>query len=101
MQLRVQERGHDVHVELDGVAGRQDRVLLALSECQSAVRGAEADGTHPAEVSVRARADHMRIQLRGTELRRFDPVAVYRCLRRALVEEQTSDARSGPAVIAV
>lgn len=89
MQLRVSERGDEVHIELHGVAGRQQRVLEALTECQrSACRchEGEARPLAQAEVTVRAGANDMRIRLKGRDGLRFEAASVYRCLRHALIE---------------
>jgi len=39
MQMRVREQGDEVHIELTGVGGRQERVLQALNECQRTACG--------------------------------------------------------------
>jgi hypothetical protein len=72
MMMRVRELGNEIHVELTGVAGRQQNVL-------------RADSAQVA-VSVRAGANAMHICLKGRDGRRFDAEAVYRCLRAALLE---------------
>jgi hypothetical protein len=87
MQLRVCERGDEVHVELHGVAGRQQRILVALNECQRQACGCHEDQPLArAEVSVRAGANDMRIRLKGRDGLRFEAAAIYRCLRHALIE---------------
>lgn len=91
MRMRVHEHGNDVHVELNGVAGRQQRVLQAINACQRDACGCDAveQGTGPlarAEVSVRAGSKDMWIRLRGRDGLRYDAALVYRCLRRALIE---------------
>ena len=95
MRLRVREQGDEVHVEVDGVAGRQQRVLLALTECQRM-----AGNPHTSllgDVSIRAGADRMRIRLKGRDGLRLEAMAVYRCLRDALAAggraDQQSDSR--------
>ncbi len=91
MMLRVRERGDEVHIDVDGVAGRQQRVLQALTECQRLTYGSQSTSTLPLDVSVRSGANTMRIRLKGKNGLRFEPSAVYRCLREALV------ARTPPA----
>lgn len=86
MLMRVRERGDEVHIELSGLAGRQQRVLQALSECRRDVAGASS-ALGSAEVSVRAGYDDMRICLKGGAGVRFEPATIYRCLRRALLEQ--------------
>jgi len=84
MLMRVSERGDEVHVELTGVAGRQQRVLQALNECQSFAANPVSRAT--GRVTVRARAGDMRIRLKGENGVRFEALAIYGCLRRALYE---------------
>lgn len=88
MKMRVREQGDEVHIELTGVAGRQQRVLQALSECQRASCVCTA-GAAPtaADVSVRAGANDMKIRLRGRAGLRFEASAIYLCLRHALIEQ--------------
>lgn len=85
MLMRVRERGDEVHIELTGVAGRQQRVLKALSECRRDA-GAADQSLDRADVSVRAGANDMRIRLKGRDGLRFEASTIYRCLRRALIE---------------
>jgi hypothetical protein len=85
MLMRVHERGDEVHIELSGVAGRQQSVLLALSECRRDACGA-AEPFDRSDVSVRAGANDMHIRLRGRDGFRFEAMTIYRCLRRALIE---------------
>lgn len=84
MMLRVRERGDDVHIELDGVAGRQQVVLQALAECRQlqGTRDAQAILT---EVNVRSGANAMRICLKGKDGFRYETQAIYQCLRSALL----------------
>ena len=88
MQMRVREQGEEVLIELTGVAGRQQRVLQALNECQRAACGCtdEDQGITRAEINVRAGANDMRIRLKGKNGLRFEAEAIYRCLRHALIE---------------
>lgn len=94
MRLRVREQGDEVHVDVDGVAGRQQRVIMALTECQ---RLAGTPNTSLlGDVSIRAGADRMRIRLKGRDGLRVEALAVYRCLRDALTAaraDQPSDSR--------
>lgn len=88
MQMRVREQGDEVHVELLGVAGRQQRILQALSECQRNSGAAVADTTlKPADIRLRVGTNDMRILLKGRDGRRFEAAAIYRCLRYALIEQ--------------
>lgn len=92
MLMRVRERGDEVHIELTGVAGRQQRVLQALNECQRAACHCAAE--HPlarADINVRAGANDMRIRLRGRDGLRFEATVIYRCLRHALIEQPTAE----------
>lgn len=92
MRMRVHEHGNEVHVELNGVAGRQQRVLQAINACQRDACGCDASidagdrALARAEVSVRAGSKDMWIRLRGRDGLRYDAAMVYRCLRRALFE---------------
>ena len=83
MLMRVRERANEVQIELSGVAGRQESVLAALDACQRCIAGV---GTTPASVRVRARADGMQVRLQPSDGERLDVQAIYRCLRRALIE---------------
>jgi hypothetical protein len=99
MQMRVREQGDEVHIELTGVAGRQQRVLQALNECQRNACGC-ADDEPPfsrAEINVRAGANDMRIRLKSSNGLRFEAAAIYRCLRHALIERPQTP---GPTVVA-
>lgn len=97
MMLRVRERGDEVHIDIDGLAGRQLRVLQALSECQRhACDHADVPSTL-ADVSVRAGANAMRIRLKGHDGLRFEATAIYRCLRDALMDRGLPGAASHPA----
>ncbi len=88
MQMRVREQGDEVHIELTGIAGRQQRVLQALTACQRAACGCTDDAQMGrAEINVRAGANDMRIRVRGRDGLRFEATAIYRCLRHALVEQ--------------
>jgi hypothetical protein len=92
MLMRVRERGDEVHIELTGVAGRQQRVLQALNECQRAACHCAAE--HPlarADINVRAGANDMRIRLRGRDGLRFEATVIYRCLRHALIEQPAAE----------
>jgi hypothetical protein len=87
MQIRVREEGDEVHIELTGVAGRQQRVLQAINECQRNACGCpEERPLGRAEISVRAGANDMRIRLKGKDGLRFEAASIYRCLRHALIE---------------
>jgi hypothetical protein len=86
MLMRVSERGDEVHVELTGVAGRQQRVLQALNECQRLASGDQQTTGSNSQVSVRAGSNDMRICLKAGNGMRFEASAIYRCLRHALFE---------------
>jgi hypothetical protein len=86
MMLRVRERGDEVHIEVDRLAGRQQRVLQAVTECRLRAGGTVGPGSAPADVKVRAGADMMRIRLKGRDGLRFEASSIYRCLREVLVE---------------
>jgi hypothetical protein len=88
MLMRVREQGDEVHIELTGVAGRQQRVLQALNECQRTACGCTDDRPlGRAEINVRAGANDMRIRVKGHDGLRFEAAAIYRCLRHALIEQ--------------
>lgn len=95
MRMRVRSQGDEVHIELNGVAGRQQRVLQALNACQSEVEighvqedQSSLESTSTAEVRVRAGANMMRIRLCSHNGRRYDAHTVYRRLRHLLVEHR-------------
>lgn len=96
MRMLVRAQGDEVHIELNGVAGRQQRVLQALSACQNElqesevqeVQGLLASVSNPDEVRVRAGANMMRIRLCGHNGRHYDAHTVYRRLRQWLVEHR-------------
>jgi hypothetical protein len=91
MRLQVREQGDEVHIEVSGVAGRHQRVLQALTECSRGICGAGGETSlHPQDVSVRAGADLIRIRLKGRGGLRFEPLAIYRCMRHALIEERVA-----------
>jgi hypothetical protein len=97
MQMRVREQGDEVLIELTGIAGRQQRVLQALTECQRNACGCRQDALRGrAEINVRSGANDMRIRVKGHDGLRFEAAAIYRCLRHALVEQPQE-----PAVPAV
>ncbi len=96
MRLRVQERGNEVHVEVDGIAGRQQRVLLALTECQRRAGGAHATPSNLGDVAIRAGTDRMRIRLKGRNGLSFEAAAIYRCLREALIEHASAAETGAP-----
>jgi len=98
MMLRVRERGDEVHIDVDGVAGHQQRVLQALTECQRrAYGGQEEVPSALGGVSVRAGADMMRIRLKGSEGLRFEATAIYQCLREALLGRNLPAGAGPPA----
>ncbi len=86
MMLRVREQGGEVHIDVDGVAGRQQRVLQALTECQRRAYGGREMPSVLTGVSVRAGANRMRIRLTGSDGLRFEATVIYQCLRDALLE---------------
>ena len=91
MLMRVREQGDEVHIELTGVAGRQQRVLQALTECQRTACGcSDPESLNRAEINVRAGSNDMRIRLKGKDGLRFEAAAIYRCLRHALIERPQS-----------
>jgi hypothetical protein len=95
MKLRVRERGDEVHVDVDGVAGRQQHVLLALTECQRRASGTMHSTA--GDVSIRAGANMLRIRLKGRDGLRFEAAMIYQCLREALVERGTTPGTGAPA----
>ncbi len=90
MLMRVSEHGDEVHVELTGVAGRQQRVLQALNECQRVASGDRQTTGLSAQVSVRAGSNDMRIRLKAGNGMHFEATAIYRCLRHALFESSAT-----------
>jgi hypothetical protein len=97
MRLQVREQGDEVHIEVSGVAGRHQRVLQALTECSRGVYGTSGGepALHPQDVSVRAGADEIKIRLKGRSGLRFEPLAIYRCMRHALIEERVPSVLPG------
>ncbi len=95
MKLRVREQGDEVHVDVDGVAGRQQRVLQALAECQRLTGNPPTSAM--SDVSIRASADRMRIRLKGREGLRYEAEAIYQCLREALIGRGASTGNGVPA----
>jgi hypothetical protein len=101
MRLQVREQGDEVHIQVNGVAGRHQRVLQALTDCSRGLCGLDGQpGLQPEDVSVRAGTDEIRIRLKGRGGLRFEPLAIYRCLRHALIEERVQ-VLTGGAVPAV
>lgn len=99
MRMQVREQGDEVHIELTGIAGRQQRVLQALNECQRTACGCPEERlSSRAEISVRAGANDMRIRVKGRDGLRFEATTIYRCLRYALIEQPHE--ASVPAVAA-
>jgi hypothetical protein len=97
MRLQVREQGDEVHIEVSGVAGRHHRGLQALTECSRGVCSASGEPSlHPEDVSVRAGADEIKIRLKGRGGLRFEPLAIYRCLRHALIEERVAPLSAAP-----
>jgi hypothetical protein len=86
MMMRVRELGNEIHVELTGVAGRQQSVLRAINQCQKTAYGDSPDDEQQVAVHVRAGTNAMHICLKGRDGRRFDADTVYRCLRAALLD---------------
>jgi hypothetical protein len=86
MRLQVREQGDEVHIQVSGVAGRHQHVLQALTECSRGVCGTAS--LQPEHISVRAGTDEIRIRLKGRGGLRFEPLAIYRCLRHALIEQR-------------
>lgn len=96
MRLQVRELGNEIHVEVDGVAGRQQRVLAALTECQRRA-GGQAAPAALGDVAIRAGTDRMRIRLKGRDGLCLEAEAIYRCLREALIERSSAAEASAPA----
>jgi len=91
MRLQVREQGDEVYIEVSGVAGRHQRVLQALTECSRGPCGTGGEPTlQPQDVSVRAGTDEIKIRLKGRGGLRFEPLAIYRCMRHALIEERAA-----------
>ena len=95
MRLRVREQGDEIHVEVDGIAGRQHYVLQALAECQR--RTGVLHAPSMGDVRIRAGADRMRIRLKGRDGLRFEASAIYVCLREALIGRSTGAGAPTPA----
>lgn len=88
MQMRVREMGDRIYVELSGVAGRQQSVLRAVSQCRLATAG--SDPLNAADVSVRAGANDMRICFQSRPGLTVEAATVYRAFRNALFPPVTS-----------
>lgn len=86
MKLRVREEGDDIHIDVEGVAGRQQRVLQALTECQRRMHGTGPASTALAGIRVRAGASTLRIRIAGRHGFRFEAATLYQCLRKALLD---------------
>jgi hypothetical protein len=97
MMLRVRERGDEVHIDVDGVAGHQQRVLQALTECQRRAYGGLDVPSALSGVNVRAGANMMRIRLQGRGGLRLEASAIYQCLRAALLERKLPADAGHPA----
>ncbi len=95
MRLRVRAQGDEVHVDVDGVAGRQQRVLQALTECQRRATGG-ALPSEASDVSIRAGADRMRIRMKGRGGVSLEAEAIYQCLREALLERSAATGTGVP-----
>ena len=95
MRLRVREQGDEVHVDVDGVAGRQQCVLLALSECQRLAAGPGASDL--SDVRIRAGASRMRIRMKARGGLRLEASAIYQCLRDALIDRKAIGAGAAAA----
>jgi hypothetical protein len=90
MRLSVRDLDGEVHIELTGVAGRQQIVLRALSRLRDGLppQGDEPLVPAPAMLAVRAGADAMYIRVtpHAADLPAHAN-AIYRWLRTALVEQ--------------
>lgn len=96
MLMRVRERGDQVLIELTGVAGRQQSVLQALSQCRE---GSGRDAAiSAANVSVRASTNDMRISVQSQAGLPVETTRIYQCLRDALF---AGSALAGPAAVTV
>lgn len=96
MRLRVRERGEEVHVDVDGVAGRQQRVLQALNECQHLASCNPLTSTL-GDLSIRAGADRMRIRIKARDGLHLEAASIYRCLRNALIDRSGTGCAGIPA----
>jgi hypothetical protein len=95
MLMRVRERGDQVLIELTGIAGRQQSVLRALSQCRE---GSGRDAAiSAANVSVRSSTNDMRISLQSQAGLPVETTRIYQCLREALFADPRDPC---PAVIA-
>jgi hypothetical protein len=99
MLMRVRENGDRILIELTGIAGRQQSVLRALSECRDG--HGDDGGMATAEVLVRANANDMRISVRAKPGLHVEPMQIYRCLRDALfATDRTGALRVAAAAVA-
>lgn len=99
MLMRVREQGDEIHIELTGVAGRQQSILQAVFECRQSAARHVPDAEEPTywpEVSVRAGSNAMRICMKSRQGLRFEPAVIYHSLRQALF----SGHRARPSAIA-
>jgi len=83
MRLAVRERGGEVHIELAGVEGRQQRIAGALARLLEDCGG----GTGVGPMRMRSGPNELHIRLRPLGDASVQPAAVYRCLREALVRD--------------
>jgi hypothetical protein len=97
MMLRVRQRGDEIHIDVDGVAGRQQRVLLALNECQRRVSALREVPSALADVNVRAGANMMRIRLKGREGLPLEATTIYQYLRESLLASLSPSGAGHPA----
>ena len=95
MRLSVRDLDGEVHIELTGVAGRQQSVLEALTRLRDGLppRGDQPLVPAPATLAVRAGADAMYIRVtpHAADLPPHTN-AIYRWLRAALVEQPAAAA---------
>jgi len=97
MKLRVREEGDDIHIEVEGVAGRQQRVLQALTECQTRLLDNAHASTVLAAIRVRAGASTLRIRIAGRDGLRLEAATLYQCLRKALLARVLPAGATPPA----
>ena len=96
MKMQIREDGSDILIELQGLAGQQQRILRALLE-------SEANFAHglpiaPSRVYVRAGADRMQVRIRSEAGETLDTVALYRQLKAVLYgTESTQEEALVPA----
>lgn len=95
MRINVHEYGDEIHIALDGIAGRQQRVLQVISQLRRNDDINNADATGKRFIFIRAGSKNMVIKLRNHDEQRYDANAIYRDLRHALLQHPRLNCSGG------